>query len=992
MPALSTRKRFLHSRRELRSLRVFFVLAFLLGGAALPCRAALSELETDDVRLIYFKGTQSYLVPHTVRCFTNSLQFEKKIFRYQPWDKITLVLTDIADYGNAGAGSAPYNGVSVQIAPPSFAYETYPANERMNTLMNHELVHIMAFDKTGKPDRFFRRLFRGKVYETDEHPESILYSYLTVPRRAAPRWYHEGLAVFVETWMAGGIGRAQGSFDEMVFRSMVRDGTEFHDPVSLLSEGARSDFQIDALSYMYGTRFLSHLAWESSPTRLMEWVAREDGTRAYYGSQFKNVFGKSLGDAWQEWVDWEHRFQQTNLDAIHAYPLTPYRDLAQRGLGSVSRAFVDEEQGRLYVGVNYPGTLAHIASLSLADGTMQKLEEIKDPALYFVTSLAWDPQGRRLFYTTDNNAHRDLVELDPATGKSRRLMKDFRVGELVYSAADRGLWGIRHLNGISTLVRIPDPFTEWSQVFSWPYGQVPYDLDISPDAKQVSVSVGHIDGSHFLLVLPMEGLLKGDLTPVAQMDFGSTIPSNFVFSKDGRYLYGSSYYTGVSNIFRFEPATGELEAMSNTDGGMFRPIPMEGDRLLAFRFTGAGFLPVEIEARPVQDVSAITFLGERIADKYTEVRDWNAGSPAGATYTTMSEGDYRPFRSLRLESFYQVVEGYKDFAAYGFVSRFSDPVQINKIMMTASWSPEGSVPDAERLHGSIEYERLGWTGYYRYNDADFYDLFGPTKVSRKGYVAGGSWKKTLFSDAPKNLDLEVRASYHNNMDRLPRYQNVEATFDNLISGGLSLTYQNLRNSIGAVDAEKGFKLAGHVVGNHVEGESIPIVVGTADAGFPVGLPNSSIWMRTAAGRAFGDPDDPFANFYFGGFGNNRVDHGEIKRYRVFDSFPGFELNEIQGQSFIRTLLEWNLPPIRFHHMGSPGLHLTWIRTSIFTGGLRTNLEENDLDRTAGHYGAQMDFRFTALSRLRMTFSLGYAVGFEKDGERSDEFMFSLKVL
>jgi len=40
----------------------------------------------------------------------------------------------------------------------------------------------------------------------------------------------------------------------------------------------------------------------------------------------------------------------------------------------------------------------------------------------------------------------------------------------------------------------------------------------------------------------------------------------------------------------------------------------------------------------------------------------------------------------------------------------------------------------------------------------------------------------------------------------------------------------------------------------------------------------------------------------------------------------------------------------------------------------------------------MDFRFTALSRLRMTFSLGYAVGFEKDGERSDEFMFSLKVL
>ena len=38
----------------------------------------------------------------------------------------------------------------------------------------------------------------------------MLWFYLTTPREAAPRWYHEGLAVFLETWMGGGIGRAQG--------------------------------------------------------------------------------------------------------------------------------------------------------------------------------------------------------------------------------------------------------------------------------------------------------------------------------------------------------------------------------------------------------------------------------------------------------------------------------------------------------------------------------------------------------------------------------------------------------------------------------------------------------------------------------------------------------------------------------------------------------------------------------------------------------------
>ena len=38
-----------------------------------------------------------------------------------------------------------------------------------------------------------------------------------------------------------------------------------------------------------------------------------------------------------------------------------------------------------------------------------------------------------------------------------------------------------------------------------------------------------------------------------------------------------------------------------------------------------------------------------------------------------------------------------------------------------------------------------------------------------------------------------------------------------------------------------------------------------------------------------------AKFYFGGFGNNYVDDGEVKRYREFGSFPGFEIDEVGGQ-------------------------------------------------------------------------------------------------
>ena len=98
-----------------------------------------------------------------------------------------------------------------------------------------------------------------------EQPETILYFYLTTPRVASPRWFHEGSAVFVDTWMAGGIGRAQSGYDEMVFRAMVRDGARFYDPLGLVAEGTKIDFQTEVNSYLYGTRFITWLAYRYSP-------------------------------------------------------------------------------------------------------------------------------------------------------------------------------------------------------------------------------------------------------------------------------------------------------------------------------------------------------------------------------------------------------------------------------------------------------------------------------------------------------------------------------------------------------------------------------------------------------------------------------------------------------------------------------------------------------------------------------------------------------
>jgi hypothetical protein len=972
---------------------VAVVLAILLVPA--PAGAQLTVTEIPNVvRIIYIDGAQSFLVPHAARTFLNSLAFQKKLFDFTPTEEITVLLLDFQDSGDASATAVPRNAVTVQAAPLSFAFETIAGNDRLNIIMNHELVHVATMDQAARPDRFFRGLFGGKVMPHADQPESILYFFLTTPRVAAPRWYTEGIATFLDTWMAGGLGRAQSGYDEMVFRSMVKDGARFYDPLGLVSEGTKIDFQLQINSYLYGTRFMVWLAGAYSPEKVIAWVSRKDGSRAYYASQFRKVFGLPLEQAWARWIEAERTFQNRNLEAIRKYPVTPHKDLTSRALGSISRAYYDAKTQTIFAGLNYPGVVSHIGAIRTGTGEVERIVNIKSPTVYTVTSLARDPDSGLLFYTTDNRAYRDLVSVDPATRRTTLLQKDARIGDLAFNRADRSLWGIRQLNGLCTIVRIPPPYREWKQIHTFPYGTVVYDLDISPDGTRLAASFGEISGAQNVRVLSADGLTRGDVTPVAQFDFGTAVPNNFVFSQDGRYLFGSAYYSGVSNIFRYEIDAKKLDALTNTETGFFRPIPLGGNELIVFRYTGEGFVPTRIDATPLQDVNAITFMGERLVANHPIIKDWNVGSPTKVQFEAMDtrKGVYRLAGGLRRESFYPIVQGYKDSPALGIRFNTSDRLQLNRLHVTASFSPDGDLPSIERVHAAAVYERYDWRARATWNSADFYDLFGPTKVGRKGYSALIGHRNVLIFDEPRRLELDLNASIAGNLDRLPEYQNVAVDVDQLYSLEGKLQFSDVRNSLGSVDDETGTKFSAALQSRIVDGSVLPRVQGTFDRGLGMPIPHSSIWLRGAAGYAFRDTEQPFADFFFGAFGNNWVDRGDEKRYRQSYAFPGLDLNALGGRSFLKSTLEWNLPPWRFSRLGTPGAYVAWLRPAVFAGGLGTDVGTASTRRFLTNVGGQIDLRMVVLSELEMTLSVGGAVAFEKDRETSREGMISLKIL
>jgi hypothetical protein len=232
------------------------------------------------------------------------------------------------------------------------------------------------------------------------------------------------------------------------------------------------------------------------------------------------------------------------------------------------------------------------------------------------------------------------VRLDPATGKTKLLQKDARIGDLVFNRTDKTILGIRHMNGICTLVRIKAPYTAWEQVYSWPYGTTPYDLDVAPAGDRIVASFGHIEGKQEVQLLDLAGLANGDATPVAAVRLRA-ISRTTSRSRPTGSLFGSSSHwaSRTSSVTRSRQSRSRPcrtpTAASCGRSPRRRPagrVPLHRTRVH----------PATIDATALKDIAPITFLGERLSEERPIVKTWNVGSPLAIPYDEMKK-DVEPY-------------------------------------------------------------------------------------------------------------------------------------------------------------------------------------------------------------------------------------------------------------------------------------------------------------------------------------------------------------
>jgi len=1001
------------------------------------------KIETIDFNIVSTSPQFDYVLNHAIRCSHNALTFHKKLFEYDPKEKIFVMFQDFGDYGNGGATSLPNNLISTCISPLNYAFESSVAGERVFSIMNHELVHIAALDNASKSDLFFRKLFIGKVKSSNDHPISMFYSYLTSPRYYSPRWLHEGIAVFVETWMDGGKGNALGNYDEMFFRTRVLEGSRIYSPQGLASAGTSADFMSKANYYYYGTRFVSYLAYKHGPKKLIEWIKRKEGSKRGFASSFKQIYGISISNSWSNWIEFEKEFQNKNIEKIKENKISKDDLITDKVLGGVSFTYHNKERNKIYVAVNYPGKIPHIAELDLKTGKIKRLKDVKGPTLFNVTSLAYDEKNDLLFYTTDNDDKRDLNSYNIKTGQSKLLQKDCRIGDLAFNKVDESLWGVKHLNGISTLVRIPkinpekptDQYSTWEQKYTLPYGSDMFDMDISPDGLSLSAGLTDINGNQFLNIYEIDSFKPFDKENIKfkeVFNFDIASPQSFKYSDDGSYLLGSSYYSGVSNIFKVDSETLDIEILTNSLTGYFRPVPIDDEKIFSFKYTSNGFAPVYIYNEKNIIASGIEFLGNKTIEKHPELEDWATEVPNIQNFNDedlkAKKGIYYPKKEIKLINAYPTIIGYKNKVGVGYKFKFQDPLGMKSLDLSLSYTPnkwqnnfddaQSDIEKDEQLHASFNYSTAKLSGFLAgkydfygfYNQADFYDLFGPTKRSRKGINIGFNHSRSLIYDNPRNLDLNIGASAYYGLNQSPEFQQINFSNQdfntNLFYNTFAaFSYRDLKGSVGAVDAEKGIKSSLSLANTITKGRFFPRIYGTIDLGFQLPVDHTSFWIRNAFGNSFSKKVNPFTRFGFASFGNNYIDNASSKMYRQSFSFAGLSYNSgksIIAKRFFKSTLELILPPIRYRKLGFFNLFATYSHATIFAGGLFTTnydtaVVENQVSNAEysenfRNIGFQVDTKLVMFSHLSSTFSFGWARAFEigNDNKSYDEWMISLK--
>lgn len=891
--------------------------------------------------------------------------------KWEPKDKTRLVLVDAMDEANGYASPIPYNQMVIFLTLPSggpgFGLTAY--DDWLRLVITHEYTHVLHLDMvTGGPETLQKIL--GRIY---------------FPNLFQPVWMIEGLATYEETEQtSAGRGRSPGA--EMVIRAAVLEN-------AFPSLGQASVFPDSwpsgQVPYLFGQAFTRYIADKYGREKLA-------GISTVYSGRWfpflvtstgRKVLNADYQDLWDKWQKGLEVWYGKQRDELSAKGLTRSTPLTRRGFINTNPAYSPEGMVIAYAvgrGDEYPGIY-----LARSDGSGEtKLTENVFPGSASGSSLAWDREGTKLYYTkieiTMNAGYNnDLYSYDLASAREVRITKGLRARDPRPSPDGNALLFVMNRMGMTRLAMLDlakgshTPATEKDITPLTPWGPEQYETPcFSPDGSRIAVGLWQAGGYRDIRLMDPSGNVIEDITHDRAIDVGPA------WSRDGNYLYFSSDRSGIFNIYAYELETKQVFQVTNVLGGAFSPSPSPDNGTLAFAaYSARGY------------------------DIHTTVVDPAAWKPAGpyadqypsAQYTEKPvESSSRPYSPLSTiyPRFWLPWFGSSSASGtlYGAFTFGQDAVQRHRYTATALYGPKNS-----RHWYGIDY---------------FYDGFSPTvhlhgsdtDVTYGDFLRDGQWvrdyverKKTLglalivplLKNAyQQELTLGYRRKELSRLTELPPWPGYAGPLPaegDLASGRLVYQYNSSRHYAYSISPEQGRTLEfGAERFDRSLGSDFEYTKYSADWHEYVNLPwkHHVLLARAFAGTSTGQAT-PQSAYQLGGDNPGDITLGLIEQTVTLRGYP---TNVLRGRKAALGSLEYRFPVTNLERGWDtkPFFYRRFHGALFFEAGNAWDGSNHEADLRRS-IGAEARLDMTLGYFLPITIRFVVAKGLDKDGESQAYF-------
>jgi len=614
-----------------------------------------------------------------------------------------VILADQAELSNGFATPLPYDTVFITAVWPAGSDFIGNTNDWLRLAFTHEFTHIVHLDRS----EGWARLVRGIFGRTA----------IAFPNLFLPAWQIEGLATYEESVITG-----EGRLHAGDFRAITTEAARAGrlEPLDRAT-GPIIDWPGGNTPYAYGVGFHAYLADTYGAAKFAE-LADATARRVPYTASrvFERVYGRSLGDLWN---DYERRLRLAQ--STEPRDDDPATRVTHEGFVAAGPRFASASE--IVYAVRTPHEFPALkvtrggrdAPRRLATRYLGSTTAITADTIYF------DQQEIR----RNTGLYSDLYALDRRSGRVRALTSEARLLDPDVSPDGHTLVCVHDAPGRRDLVivdvaalktratRSPAPVT----------GDVGRDVSpavttlISEPDTQFNAPRWSPDGR----LIVVERHRRGSLSEIALVDPATREVRVVASRADARIvtpawrLDGLAVVAAVSveddpfNLFEFTLADGAARQLTHTTGGATWPDVSPDGRTLAFiGYTADGF-DVFTEPYPnpsKRDAAEATGRSEPKPDTTDRPEGrMQTFSSANAAQTFSPAPAYSPWPTLAPTSWSPIItsDGTQVRAGAGVAG--VDILQYHAYAASASWLVSGPAGSGDTQ------STPDWQASYSYN-------------------------------------------------------------------------------------------------------------------------------------------------------------------------------------------------------------------------------------------------------------------------------------